>query len=291
MKLFDLINISGKPKLYEKGTAVMWTDKYISNQLLDIHINSEIDLASRKKSTIEKTVNWILNMTKQPGKEKLNILDLGCGPGLYSQRLAEKGHRVTGVDFSKCSIEYAQNEAKKNNLNISYRHQNYLELTDENKYNLVILIYTDFGVLLPKEREQLLVNINRALKPGGSFIFDVLNDKNIEQKITPKNWELTEKGFWRNIPYLSLSESFLYEEHKVLLSQHLVIDNHDRSDIYRFWIHFFSHTYLENILGKNGFENMSFYENVLPEGDLWNGDNVTFCVTTKQKNKSGYENI
>ena len=96
MKLTELLGKIGKPKLYEKGTAVMWTDPYISKQLLQIHLNPELDLASRKYSTIETTAAWVLSKTE---KENMNILDLGCGPGLYSDLFTNRGHKVTGVDF------------------------------------------------------------------------------------------------------------------------------------------------------------------------------------------------
>jgi len=88
MKIADLVAKTERPKLYEKGTSFMWTDKHISKQLLDVHLNPDIDLASRKKSSIEKTVDWILDT--QRGKGILNILDLGCGPGLYTERYLEK---------------------------------------------------------------------------------------------------------------------------------------------------------------------------------------------------------
>jgi 2-polyprenyl-3-methyl-5-hydroxy-6-metoxy-1,4-benzoquinol methylase len=91
-----------KPAIYKKGTAFMWTDKYIAQQLLNIHLNPDIDLASRRYTTIEKTAEWILNTQKD--KEKLNILDLGCGPGLYAEIFASKGHAVKGIDNSSNSI-------------------------------------------------------------------------------------------------------------------------------------------------------------------------------------------
>jgi hypothetical protein len=39
---------------------------------------------------------------------------------------------------------------------------------------------------------------------------------------------------------------------------------------------------LESILMHNKFRKFSFHENVLPTGDLWNGDNITFCIATKE---------
>ncbi|MCP4021269.1 MAG: methyltransferase domain-containing protein [Desulfobacteraceae bacterium] len=277
LKVKDIINLPQKPELYQKGTAMMWTDSYISKQLLDVHLNPDLDLASRKKKTIDSTVEWILD---KAGKRKLKILDLGCGPGLYSQLLAKKGHQVTGVDFSKHSIKYAAKTAKADNLDIEYRQQNYLELDDQEKFDLVILIFTDFGVLTPDDRSRLLSNIHRALKPGGTFLFDVLNDKNIDQMMSEKSWEISEKGFWRENPYLALSDSFYYPENKVVLYQHCVIDE-DNCDVYRFWTHFFSHEDLSAILSKNRFEHIEFHDNVLPEGDATNHRCVTFCITSK----------
>lgn len=276
MKLLDIHNNTSKPKLYEKGNAIMWTDKHISKQLLHVHLSQDVDLGSRRVGTIDSTVEWILASTE---KKQLNILDLGCGPGLYSEKLAKKGHHVTGVDFSSNSIEYAKQEAKKKKLKITYLKENYLNLDlKENSFDLVILIFTDFGPLLPEEREQLLINIKKVLKPGGLFIFDVLNDKNMENKISQKNWEAAKEGFWKDAPYLALSDSFVYPDNKVILYQHLVIDEQDNLSVYRFWTHFFSQTDLSKILHAKDFFNLSFHEDILPKGD-----NVTFCKAFNEK--------
>jgi SAM-dependent methyltransferase len=276
MKISDIVKQSQKPSLYEKGTAIMWTDEHISKQLLNVHLNQDTDLASRKDTTINSTLEWILENTPQT---RMNILDLGCGPGLYSKRLAEKGHKVTGVDFSISSLEYARKEAENNKLDITYRHQNYLELQDKNKYDLVLLIYTDFGVLLPEEQNRLLDKINKSLKPGGIFIFDVLNDKNIEEKVSPKNWEIANEGFWRDHPYILLSDSFHYPEDAAVLYQHMVIDDF-KTDIYRFWTHFYSQEKLDMMLKQYDFQKITFHENVLPKEDLLSG-HTTFCIANK----------
>jgi SAM-dependent methyltransferase len=275
MNIPEIIYKSEKPDLYEKGGAVMWTDPYISAQLLETHLNPDLDLASRKPETIRQTIDWILS---ESGNQSLEILDLGCGPGLYSEILAGKGHQVTGVDFSENSIKYARKEAEKKRLDISYIRENYLELElEENTFDLVLLIFTDFGPLLPKERNQLLQMIRRVLKPGGFFIFDVLNEKNFEEKLSPRTWEVSDRGFWRNHPYLALSESFLYKEEKLILFQHLIIDEKGNIDTYRFWNHYFSEQDLKDILHSNAFDKISFHENVIQSADLYKAEEVTFC--------------
>ena len=280
MNITDIVLKTEKPKIYEKGTAFMWTDKHISKQLLNIHLNPDIDLGSRKKSIIEKTANWILNTQKEKGK--LAILDLGCGPGLYTEIFAEKGHKVTGIDISKNSIEYAKKSAENKKLDITYLNSSYLEVDlKSDKYDLVVLIYTDLGVLTPTERESLLEMIFRILKKGGTFIFDVLKDREIEKKTSPKTWEVSNIGFWKESPYLALSESFLYQKEKVILFQHNIVDTEENIETYRFWTHFFSQTDVKKMLDAHNFIDINFKEDILPEGDMWNGDNVIFTMTSK----------
>jgi len=276
-----LTELTVKPGLYAEGNAVMWTDEYISQQLLQVHLSEHTDMASRKPETINKTIDWVL---EQCGNEKLNILDLGCGPGLYTEKLALKGHHITGIDFSANSIEYAKSSAVKKNLDIEYYCQDYTKLDlPENKYDLVLLVYTDLCPLLPTQREALIKGIKRVLKPGGMFIMDFSNDKNFQNKLSPKNWESSEKGFWRNKPYLALSDSYLYEEEKVVLYQHIVIAEDHEPAVYRFWHHYLSAQDVKGILGKHQFGNFTFHENVIPSGDGYDSNDVTFCIATINK--------
>lgn len=277
---FELIKrLTNKPELYDKGTSVMWTDQYISKKLLDLHLNPDIDAASRSKEKIENISNWIL---KQSHKSKMNILDLGCGPGLYSELLAKRGHSITGVDYSENSIQYAINQAKEKQLDIEYIHQNYMDLDYENQFDLVILIYLDFCVLLPQEREKVLENIYRSLKKGGQFIFDVVNAKNIEKKILSKSWEIQKNGFWRPTPYIALTNGYHYPEAKVLAEQHIVIGENDNVDTYIFWNHYYEEDQIVPMLESKGFKNIENHENVLSENnDFWNGENITFYVARK----------
>lgn len=82
--------------------------------MLAAHLNPEIDAASRRTDTINQTVNWLIKtLALEAGA---SVLDLGCGPGLYTSRLAKSGMKVTGVDYSHRSIEFASNYAAQNGL-------------------------------------------------------------------------------------------------------------------------------------------------------------------------------
>jgi 2-polyprenyl-3-methyl-5-hydroxy-6-metoxy-1,4-benzoquinol methylase len=276
-KIFEeLEKINERPEPFEFYTASdLWTDEYTSKQMLSYHLNEEVDLSSRNRVFIEKSVEWIASHFNIGPDTK--IADFGCGPGLYTERLAEAGHRVTGVDFSANSIRHARASAAEKKLAIDYRGQNYLTLDAENEYDLVMMIFTDFGVLLPHDRTILLEKVHRALKPGGKFIFDVLNDR--FSMPASREWDMQEKGFWKDAPYLALSETFHYELEKVILSQHVVIDEKSELDVYRFWAHRFSDADVKGILSSMGFSGTECFSGVIPNGGGYRSEDVTFCVT------------
>lgn len=278
---FDLIKkLAEKPALYEKGTSVMWTDPYISKQLLELHINPDHDIASRNKNTIDKTVSWILEKSDKPG---MKILDLGCGPGLYAEQFARNGHSVTGIDFSENSIQYATQQAKEKQLDIEYRNMNYLNLDYENEFDLAVLIYLDFCVLLPEDRDKVLLKIQRALKPGGIFICDVVNEKNIEKKILTPSWEIQNRGFWKPTPYMALSKGYHYPEANVFANHHVVIGENNAVDTYIFWNHYYLKHDMAFVLQCAGFSDIVNHESVLADrNDCWGGENVTFYVAIKE---------
>lgn len=278
MNIQQLISATQRPALYTPGTASMWVDEHISRKLLEVHLNQETDLASRKKSTILLTIDWISRHL--PG-DTLRILDLGCGPGLYAEELAGKGHLVTGLDISAGSIAHARESAQKNGLDITYLHKSYLELDTEDEYDLVILIFTDFGVLTPSDRTELLTRIHRSLKPGGKFIFDILNDGYTSGVTPSRQWEVCDKGFWRKEPYLTLSETFHFKTEKVVLDQHVVIDENGKMETYRFWMHTFSHEELNTMITKQGFTSVTCFDGVLPDSELYDSNCVTFCIAEK----------
>lgn len=278
MDIKKMINLINDVKPYEKGTAVMWTDEYISKQVLEMHINPDINIASRKKKNIDKTVNWIL---KEIGKNDGDILDLGCGPGLYTEKFAKKGYKVTGVDFSQNSIEYAKNRAKENNLDVNYICKDYLNLDFKDKFDLIIMIYCDFGVLSIEEREVFLKNVYNALKKGGIFIFDALNKNAIYNLTFQKNWEFSKGGFWQDRPYICLSQSSHFPENKAILDQNIIVDEENNYKIYHFWNHYFDGDDINNILERKGFKKVENHQNLLEDDELYNDTGVTFYKATK----------
>jgi SAM-dependent methyltransferase len=247
----QLIQLQAKPEPFTPGEPLFWDDPHISAQMLDAHLNPDIDAASRRPEIIDRSVNWLIETLGLKAGD--SILDLGCGPGLYASRFARVGFRVTGVDYSRRSIEYASNYAKENNLEITYRYQNYLELNDENQYDAAFLIYGDFCPLSPEQRSVLLKNIYRALKPSGKFVLDVSTREHRMKHGNKNTWYAAESGFWKPGPHLVLEEGFDFPEASIWLDQYTVIEADGKISIYRNWFQDYTPEMITDELAQAGF--------------------------------------
>ena len=253
----QLIQLQQKPAPFTPGEALFWDDPHISAQMLEVHLNPEVDAASRRPETIDRSVKWLVEMLGlEPGDP---VLDLGCGPGLYASRFARAGMRVTGVDYSQRSIEYATNHARENRLEIRYRYQNYLELDDENQYRAAFLIYGDFCPLSPGQRSTLLRNVHRALQPGGKFVLDVSTRAHRKRYGNKNQWYAMERGFWKPGPHLVLEEGFDYPDQSIWLDQYTVIEADGKVSVYRNWFQDYTPESITEELSEAGFSVVSLW--------------------------------
>ena len=119
------------------------------------------------RSTREKTA-WQEIFTETFGKEKLNILDVGTGPGIVAFRLAELGHDVTGVDLSEEMIKNARENAAIFNLPVDFRRGDAenLPFKDES-FDAVINRAVLWTISNP---EKAIAEWWRVLKPGGKLV-------------------------------------------------------------------------------------------------------------------------
>jgi SAM-dependent methyltransferase len=275
MKINELLKLTEKPKLFERTEHIFWDDSHISKGMLEAHLDTSWDGASRLPSTIEASVKWLSESVFE--NKKMKILDLGCGPGLYASRLAKLGHAVTGIDFSKRSIEYAKNINSEEKLNIEYIYQNYTMIDYENEFDAIILIYCDLGALTNDERDILLKKIYKALKPGGKFVFDTFTHEYRKKLDTKKIWEIEKEneGFWSEKPYLALNQNFHYPEEDTYLDQIIVITDEELK-VYRIFDHVYSKDTLNNLIEKFGFKNQVFYSDIT--GKEFKDDSDTIAV-------------
>ena len=240
-----------KPEPFTPGEPLFWDDPHISHGMLAAHLNPSVDLASRRPETIDRIVAWIVEtLGLEPGD---SVLDLGCGPGLYAQRFARQGLRVSGVDYSQRSIEYARQQAAEDGLDIHYRYEDYLTVGDREQYTAAFLIYGDFCPLSPEKRARLLGNVRHALLPGGRFVLDVTTREGRMLWKSENRWYVVESGFWKPGRHLVLEQGFDYPEQAIYLDQYIVIEGDGKVSVYRNWFQDYTVATITLELEEGGF--------------------------------------
>jgi 2-polyprenyl-3-methyl-5-hydroxy-6-metoxy-1,4-benzoquinol methylase len=256
-----LEEINSRPAPFEFYTAEeLWANEHTSKQMLAYHLNESIDVSSRKVEFIDRSVEWIVSNFGVDGDSQ--IADFGCGPGLYASRLAKKGAKVTGIDFSESSIRYARETAEKQALNINYIHANYLDFNTPDRFDLIIMIMCDFCALSPEQRKIMLTKFHSLLKPGGSVLLDVYSLKSFDQKAESSTYELNQLNkFWSPEDYYCFVNTFKYEEAKVTLDKYTIIEESRTRTVYN-WLQHFSKESLSNEFEENGFKVEELYSDV-----------------------------
>ena len=261
-KMFkNLEDINSKPDPFEFYTAAdLWADKHTSEQMLAYHLNTGIDVSSRRGEFIDQSVEWIGSHFNVDAETR--IADFGCGPGLYASRLAKYGASVTGIDFSERSIEYARNYAEQLGLSIEYVNQNYLDFQTEDRFDIILRIMCDFCALSPSQRKAMLTKFKSLLQPEGFLLLDVysLNGFNIREEANTYEANLI-NGFWSPDRYYGFLNTFKYNEAKVVLDKYTIIEAERTRTVYN-WLQYFSSDSLQNEFEEAGFVKHEFYGNV-----------------------------
>jgi SAM-dependent methyltransferase len=260
--MFDqLERINERPEPFQFYTASdLWTDEHTSEQMLSLHLNEAIDVSSRNSKFIDQSVEWIVS--EFDIGEDTKIADFGCGPGLYTTRLAKCGANVTGIDFSKRSIDYARKAATRERLNISYLNQNYLEFETEDRFDLVLMIMCDFCALSPNQRKEILRKFQMVLKPSGSVLLDVYSLAAFEQKEEAATYEVNLlNGFWSSNKYYGFLNIFKYDEEKLTLDKYTIIELDRTREVYN-WLQYFAPEDLEREFIEAGFSFKGLFSDV-----------------------------
>jgi SAM-dependent methyltransferase len=270
----ELQQINHRPRPFEFYTAAdLWTDEHTSKQMLRHHLEDN-DIASRRASFIDRSVEWIA--ARFVISSDTQICDFGCGPGLYTTRLARRGAQVTGIDFSPRSIAYARQVAEQEGLSIRYVQQNYLAFQTEQRYDLVTMITCDFCALSPAQRRQILTKFVRFLKPGGHVLLDAyLPGAFADLEETAHYAPHPQGGFWSAEPYYEFVNTYKYEQEQVTLAQHTIVEAARTRTICN-WLAWFEPEQLKAECAACGLEVLELYADVV--GSAYDAQAAEFAV-------------
>lgn len=224
MNLTDLVReASLPPQPWAEGRTIPWEDPDFSRRMLAQHLSQAHDAASRRGEVIDKHIEFI-DRAALP-KPASRILDLGCGPGLYTQRLAERGHDCLGIDLGPASIEYAVERARSVADRCRYVCGDLRETDFGASYDLIMFLFGDFNPFPRKEALQVLKRCEAGLAPGGRILLEVHSFEAIKERgERPPRWTAAESGLFSDVPHLRLDQSFWLEDSAHASGRHWLVD-------------------------------------------------------------------
>ena len=143
----------------------------IGQRVKDYWTQRSHDFGTVRKNELENEMGqrWLHEIERfLPEGRSLDILDVGTGTGFFAILLAEKGHRVEGIDLTPAMLEEARWIAKQRNLDITFREMDAQNLDYPND-SFDVVISRNLTWTLP-DPESAYAEWFRVLKPGGVLL-------------------------------------------------------------------------------------------------------------------------
>jgi 2-polyprenyl-3-methyl-5-hydroxy-6-metoxy-1,4-benzoquinol methylase len=115
------------------------------------------------------------------------ILDVPCGAGRLALPLAERGYRLTAVDWSSEFLGHARSRDALNRVTWEQRDMRKLPWTE--RFDGVFCMGNSFGYLDDEGNAAFLRSVRHALKPGGRFVLETpMLLENVMNHLQPRPW-------------------------------------------------------------------------------------------------------
>src|SRR3954454_21945983 len=122
------------------------------------------------------------------------LLDVPCGFGRHSLRLARAGYRVSGVDRSAALLEEARRRTGGERwpkwVAADYRELPFADASFDAAMNL----FSSLGYLGDEEDTRVLAEIRRVLRPGARLVVELLHRDRLVRGFAEQDWRLLGEG-------------------------------------------------------------------------------------------------
>lgn len=157
-----------------------------------------------KDAPYDEWVRFVKEKAQKYHVEGKHLLDLACGTGELSIRLAKEGFLVTGIDLSSDMLSVAQAKAMEAGTTIPFFEQNMADLEGQGQFD-IIGIFCDSLNYLSREEEviQTFKAVFEHLKTGGIFLFDVHSIYKISEVFMDQTFALSDDSIayiWNSFP-------------------------------------------------------------------------------------------
>ncbi|MTI69449.1 MAG: methyltransferase domain-containing protein [Firmicutes bacterium] len=105
-------------------------------------------------------------------KKGMTVLDIGCGTGNFSIKLAKMGCKVIGIDVSEDMLKKAKKKALDEGLNIEFKKMDVYNLDFNEKFDAV---FSMAAFEFIKDTKKALDEMFRVVKNGGQILVGTIN--------------------------------------------------------------------------------------------------------------------
>lgn len=121
---------------------------------------------------------YLIGLLKEYGIGDGLVLELGCGTGSMTERLARAGYDMIGSDISSDMLDIAMEKKASSGLDILYLLQDMREFELYGTVRAIVSVCDSMNYILEEEELlQVFSLVNNYLDPGGMFIFDLKTQK------------------------------------------------------------------------------------------------------------------
>ena len=116
-------------------------------------------------------LNYIDNVAGLKGK---TVLDVGCGGGILSESMAEKGAKVTGIDLGEKALKVAQLHSLDSGVTLDYQLIAVEQLAEQQPASFDVVTCLEMLEHVP-DPASVVVACAKLVKPGGHVFFSTIN--------------------------------------------------------------------------------------------------------------------
>jgi len=107
--------------------------------------------------------------------QESRLLEMGCGAGLHSMSMGQRGFQLTSVDMSLPLLLNAARLTQRKGLRVDYLQGDHRSLGYEEQFDGAFCMGNRFGYFDEVSNQRVLEAVCRALRTGGRFLLEVLN--------------------------------------------------------------------------------------------------------------------
>lgn len=116
-------------------------------------------------------VNWIDERAGLAGKK---VLDIGCGGGILSEAMAQRGANVTGIDMGEAPLAVARLHQLESGVAVDYRQITAEQMAEEMPGQFDVVTCLEMLEHVP-DPASVIRACHRLVKPGGQVFLSTIN--------------------------------------------------------------------------------------------------------------------